>query len=95
MQTLRYRGGGLMIGVSKLSGVVRFLLRTPEGGALAGVRVGDPLGALVQLWDDPPAVHGSVRQYPMGDWTVTVHPDMRANRVQSILLARVMRQAID
>ncbi len=54
LRTLRYRGGALMIGVSKSDGVVKILLRKPEGGSLDGVRVGDRLGGWSGAGANPP-----------------------------------------
>jgi hypothetical protein len=87
IHVLHYRHGALIVGVSQTKGVVRILLRKPEGGALAGIRVGDRVGAVVRLWGDPPAGHGSVGRFPMGPWTVIVRADMGTQRVMSIVLA--------
>ena len=93
LHAMRYHDGGLIIGVSDTLGVVRILLRRPQGGALAGVRVGDPLGSVIRNWGEPPAGAGSVGRYLMGSWTVSVRGDMGSNRVLSIMLARVLRPA--
>lgn len=43
MKYLRYRHGALMVTVDASGKVVQILLRRSEGGALAGIRVGDRL----------------------------------------------------
>jgi hypothetical protein len=88
-QTLSYRGGALLLLLGKSEGVLRMQLRKPEGGDLAGIRVGDPAGALVEHWGKPPAGHGSVGLYAVGTWAVRV----RAGRtVVSIMLIRLPSQ---
>ncbi len=94
VHVLHYRHGGLIVGVSRTDGVVRILLRKPEGGALAGIRVGDRVGAVVRLWGDPPAGHGSVGRFPMGPWTVMVRADMGTQKVLSIVLATTASLAV-
>jgi len=87
-RTLRYRDGALMIALSKTDGVVKIMLRKPEGGSIAGILVGDRLGRVVHLWGEPTEGAGSTGKWPMGDWTVSVRGDMISNLVVRIMLAR-------
>lgn len=90
LHTLRYRGGALMIAISKADEVVKIMLRKPEGGSIAGIRVGDRLGRLVHLWGSPTVGAGPTGKWPMGDWIVSVRADMVTNVVMRIMLARAV-----
>jgi hypothetical protein len=92
LQTLRYRHGALMVAISRTDGVARILLNRPEGGALAGIHVGDRLGALLVSWGEPTTSTSKLGRYEMGAWTITVRADLGAQAVLKLMLARTPSQ---
>ncbi len=88
LRTLRYRDGGLLIGIGTTGSVARIMLSKPDAGSVAGIKVGDRLGHLVRLWGEPTAGGGSTGQWPMGEWSMSVRGDMVSNVVMRITLVR-------
>jgi hypothetical protein len=93
-QILVYRGGALMIAIAKADGVMRIMLNRPEGGALAGIRVGDRLGALLRSWGEPTVSRGSLGRYEMCAWSIAVRADLGAQKVLKLMLARTSSQPV-
>ncbi len=92
LSTLSFRSSALLIAISRTEGVSRIMLRRPEGGALAGIRVGDPLVALLIHWGEPTQSHGSLGRYIIGTWTISVRADLGEQKVLRLMLARTPTQ---
>lgn len=84
---LRYRQDGLLIALSRSGGVVRILLRKPEGGAIAGIRVGDRIGAMLKGWGEPTQSRRTLGRYEMGDWSIRVRVDFADQKILKLMLA--------
>lgn len=88
LQTLSYRHGALLIAIGADNAVSRMMLRSPEGGAIAGIRVGDGLGAMVRSWGEPTYSRGSLGKYQTESWTISVRADIGEQKVLKMMLAR-------
>lgn len=84
---LRYRHGGLLVALTRSGGVVRILLRKPEGGAIAGIHVGDRIGAMLKGWGEPTQSRRAIGRYEMGDWSIRVHVDFADQKILKLMLA--------
>jgi hypothetical protein len=89
LRTMRYRGGALMVAIDRNNAVTRILLSRPEGGALAGFRVGDRLGALLTSWGEPTTSTSTVGRYDTATWRITVKADLASNQVLRLMLGRL------
>ncbi len=92
LHTLRYRDGALLIATDASNAVARIMLSRPEGGALAGIRVGDRIGAMLRGWGEPTQSRGSVGRYQIDDWTIMVRADLAEQKVLKLMLARMAPQ---
>lgn len=85
---LVYWPPGLAIVTTQDQGVALIGLLLPGSPELAGVRVGDPLPYVVQLWGPPHNRTGDRASYQFGDWGVLVMIDTASTpeRIESITL---------
>lgn len=85
---LTYRGGGLQIAVDGDGKVMGIMLRTPQAGALAGIRPGDRLGQMVAAWGEPTVSQGMLGRYLIGDWVINAIVDFGEQKVVRLSLSR-------
>ncbi|HTW33393.1 MAG TPA: hypothetical protein VMD53_02160 [Rhizomicrobium sp.] len=84
---LEYQPSGLEITATKADGVSIIRLRTPQAGAIDGIKIGDSVSTVIAKWGNPSDGHGRVALFNAGVWTVEVRLADDGPNVVDILLA--------
>lgn len=86
---LSYRHGTVVVTWARLDGVATIDLKSSDAGDIAGIKVGDPIDALVAKWGSPPQGQGNVGLWVFGAWAVVVRSDDAGKRIVMLSLGRV------
>jgi hypothetical protein len=84
---LEYPAKGIEIVATKDDGVSIIRLRSPDAGAIDGIRIGDAVTDVMAKWGSPSGGQGRVALYDAGTWTVEVRLEENGSKVIDILLA--------
>lgn len=86
VRSLRFHDGALMALIGRRQGVARILLNRPEGGRIAGVRVGDPVDAVLAAWGAPSRSNGATGLWLAEGWLLAVRIAGATQTVDKLLL---------